>query len=421
MVKASALYIVIVIALVIGLLCSSLIFTAYLYKLQYQKKFRYDQLENNLASATTILLNSSDTSFLQNKIFSLFSTYADSVSLERIPWGIFDVGITKAFIQKDTLYRSFSFANVIDSSKWAALYLIDEDRPFSLSGKTTVRGDVYIPKAGVQTAYVDNKAYEGDKRLIIGTKHNIKKKLPQLNENKLKQLQRFFSAQVAGDSVFFVKDSIQNSFLAPTHIFNLKKIVKTLENLTITGNIILLSDTTLIIDSTAILKNVQVYARSILVKAGFHGTCQLFATDSIKVESNCKFGYPSCLGGLRFEAPAPGAQLKISVGANTVFNGAILSFSKTDNPMKPLILLDKNVKIIGQVYSQGILQLKDKAEINGSVFTSRFLYKNAFTIFENYLINATIDSKALSSYYLTSPLLPVSGKKKKILQWLEAN
>jgi hypothetical protein len=421
MIKSSALYIVIVIALVIGLLCSSLIVAAYFYRVQYQRKFRQDRLENNLSSGINILLGSTDTTFTREKTFSLFSNEMDSVSIQKVPWGVFDMGVIKAFAQKDTLFKSFSFANTLDSSKWAALYLIDEDRPFSLSGKTTIRGDAYIPKAGVQAAYIDNKAYEGDKRFIIGTKHNSERKLPPLDANRLKYFEDYFNREITGDSVLSRKDTVQNSFLRPAHVFNFKKTAKTIENINISGNVILFSDTTLTIDSTAVFKNIQVYARAIIVKAGFHGNCQLFATDSIRVEPNCTFGYPSCIGVLRFKASAANFQAKISLGKNTQFSGLLFTYDKTESNLKPLIVTGKNVKIKGQVYSQGIMQLNDKTEIDGSVFTSRFWYRNSFTLFENYLINATIDSKALSSYYLSSGLLPVSGDKKKILQWLEAN
>ncbi|MDB5090872.1 MAG: hypothetical protein JWR09_4866 [Mucilaginibacter sp.] len=421
MIKASALYIVIVIALVIGLLCSSLIVAAYLYRIQYERKFRQDQLENNVSSGINILLNSTDTSFTREKTFSLFSNEMDSVSLQKIPWGVYDIGIIKAFVQRDTLFKSFSFANTIDSTKWAALYLIDEDRPFSLSGKTTIRGDAYIPKAGVQAAYIDNKAYEGDKRFIIGKKHNSERTLPALDEKILKQFEAYFTQDIKGDSILSKKDSLKNSFLRPTHVFNFKKATKTIENMNISGNVILFSDTTVIIDSTASLKNILVYARSIIVKGGFHGNCQLFATDSIRIEPNCQFGYPSSLGVLCFKSLKTNSQLKITVGHNTNFSGTIFTYDNTANPLKPYITIQKDSKIKGQIYSQGILELQDKTELDGSVFTSRFLYKNTVTIFENYLINAKIDSKALSPYYLSSGILPVSGKKKEVLQWLEAN
>jgi len=421
MLKASALYIVIIIALVIGVICSSLIVAAYFYKIQYQRKTRYDQLENNLNSGVNILIASTDTSYAKGKTFSLFNNDEDSVSLKRFFWGVYDIGAAEAFNQKDTLYRTFSLANTIDSSKWAAIYLIDEDRPFSLSGRTTIRGDAYIPKAGVQEAYVDNKAYTGDKRLIIGTRHVSEKKLPVLDENRLKLFDQYFHKDPLGDSTLLKRDFAMESFLNPTRFVNFKKEVQTVENIHLSGNIALFSDTTLIIDSTAVFKNILVFAKVIIVKSGFQGNCQLFATDSISVGPGCRFGYPSCLGVLRFQSSIVGTPPKITVGHNTGFSGILFTYEKTEAPVKPLIDIGKHVKIKGQLYSQGILELKDSAEVDGSVFTSLFYYKNSFTLFENYLINITIDSKALSPYYLTGELLPVASKKKKVLQWLEAN
>ncbi len=420
MLKGSALYIVIIIALVIGLLCAALIVAAYFYKTEYQKKFRYEKLENNLSSGINILLAGADIPYSQEKTFSLFANDEDSVTLKRISWGLYDIGIVKAFSQRDTLFKILSIANSIDSTKWAALYLIDEDRPFSLSGKTTILGDAYIPKAGVQQAYVDNKAYTGDRRLIIGTRHTSDKKLPILDETKITELQHYFSQQANGRTLP-KNDSVTASFLKPARVVNFKKQIQTVSDIYINGNVLLFSDTTLIIDSTAVLKNTLVFAKSIIVKSGFHGNCQLFATDSIKVEENCRFDYPSCLGLFRLQTPIVASQAKISIGENTIFNGIIFTYEKVESSVKPLISLMKKVKITGQVYAQGILELKDGVEIDGSAFTSRFLYQNSFTRFENYLINATIDAKALSPYYLTSGLMPVAAKQKKVLQWLEAN
>jgi hypothetical protein len=421
MLKASALYIVIIITLVIGVLCSSLIVAGYFYNIQYKKKVRYDRLANNLNSGINILLAVGDSAYTTEKKTSLFNTDQDSVSLKSLPWGVYDIGIAKSIIQKDTLYKTFSIANAVDSSKWTALYLIDEDRPFSLSGKTTIRGDAYIPKAGVQEAYIDNKAYQGDKRLIIGKRHNSEKTLPVLDQSRLSALNQYFVNEPTGEKALPGIDSIRQSFLLPTSIFNFKKKAQTLQNIALSGNIVLFSDTTITIDNTTKLTNVLVFARAIVVKSGFNGNCQLFATDSISVENNCNFIYPSCLGVLRFQSSTISSQVKITINEGTTITGIVFTYEKADKPVKPIIVIGQNTKISGQVYSQGILQLKEQTEMDGSVFTSRFLYKNSFTLFENYLVNATIDSKALSPYYLTSGLMPVAGKKKKVLQWLESN
>jgi hypothetical protein len=421
MLKASAMYIVIVIALVIGLLCSSLIVAAFFYRIEYQKKFRYDQLDNNLNSGINILLAGNDTSYSSGRTISLFNNGADSVTLKRIFWGMYDIGTSVTFIQKDTLYKTFSIAYNIDSTKWAALYLIDEERPVSLSGKTAIIGDVYIPKAGITTAYVDNKAYQGDKRLVIGKKYNSNKTLPLLSENRLAQFQQLTNANHSGDSLLNHIDSLKQSFLLPAKYFSFKKKIQTLSNIKLSGNVILVSDTVINIDSTASLNNIIVYAKGIHIKSGFHGNVQLFAKDSISVDSNCRFNYPSCLGLLRFDKPGIVAvQEKIHLGNRSTLSGIIFTYEKNESILKPMIDLGKGVKVIGQVYSQGGLRTKDSLEIDGSVFTSQFLYQNSVTLFQNYLINITMNSKALSSYYLTGDLMPVAGKKKKVLQWLEA-
>lgn len=422
MLKASALYIVIIISLVIGIICSALIATAYFYKAQYQRKFRYDQLRTNLHSAISILIASDDTSHLTDgKAFGLFGKDADSVSINRIPWGVYDIGTARAFSQKDTLYKTFTLGEAIDSSKWAALYLIDEDRPLSLSGNTFINGDAYIPKAGVTTAYVDNKAYQGDKRLVTGHHYNSKKQLPQLDQKRLDALHQLYIQSHSNDSALLKKDSVRQSFLLSTRYINLKKRNFTLNHISLSGNIVLLSDTTLTIDSTAHLANILIFARSIIVKSGFHGNVQLFATDSVCVQNNCRFGYPSCIGIVRFESPPDKSQARIALGENSSFSGILFTYEKMENALKPTISLNKHVKVTGQVYSQGITGLRDFTEIDGSIFTSRFLYKSSFTLYENYLINTTLNSKVLSPYYLTSGLLPVSKNKKRILQWLEAN
>jgi cytoskeletal protein CcmA (bactofilin family) len=309
----------------------------------------------------------------------------------------------------------------LDSTKWAALYLIDEDRPLSLSGKTSIIGNVYIPKAGVTSAYVDNKSYQGDKRLVVGTKKNSEKTLPALSATRLTQFEQFTQQTHSGGNSLARNDSLGRSFLLPTRYISFGKKVQNISNVKLSGNIIVTSDTTVTIDSTVSLKDIMVFARSIKVKAGFHGNCQLFARDSISVDSNCRFTYPSCLGILRFgQLGLTPTQEQLILGNKCTFSGIVFTYEKNESALKPVIDLGKGTKITGEVYSQGILRTKDSVEVNGSVFTSQFLYQNAFTLFKNYLINLTINSKALSPYYLTGDLFPVAGQKKKILQWLEA-
>ncbi|QEM09157.1 hypothetical protein [Mucilaginibacter rubeus] len=422
MLKASALYMVIVITLVISVICSALIITAYLYKTRYQAKFRSDQLRNNLNSGITILLNTRDSIYNDGRTFSLFNSDADSVSLKKTNWGIFEVCSASAFTGRDTLYQVFSLANAIDSAQWAALYLIDEDRPVSVSGNTLIRGNAFIPKAGIRAAYVDNKAYTGNPDIVNGKISDSERKLPQLSAGRLEQLKKQLALSPPVSGFPAGTDSIAQSFLKPVLTYSFGKQVKTISHISLTGNIILYSDTTIFIDSTASLNNILVFAKGISVSSGFRGNCQLFASDSVSTGRNCRFSYPSCLGLLRFgTGNTVGLSARSDLGDRSTFEGLIFSYQKDEQQLPPVISLGKSALVRGQVYASGILNLKAGVRIDGSVFARRFLYQSEFTRYENYLINVSIDSRSLSSYYLSSELAPVAGKPKKILQWLEAN
>lgn len=418
MVKASALYIVIVIALVIAVLCSSLIVMAYYYKLQYQQKFRYDRLQYNLNSGTSILLGSEASTYAKEQKIDLFADSLDSVSLKTIPWGLYSIGLCKSFQQKDTLCKAFSIGNSVDSTKWAALYLIDEDRPLSVSGNTMIRGNAFIPKAGVKEAYVDGKAYQGDKRLVIGQKHNSDNTLPALQIEKLTYLNQ--CKTVYTDTALRKTDSLNVSFFSSTKVINFKKHVTIISNTKLGGNIILYSDTSVTIDGTASLQNIIVYAKSIHVNQNFKGNAQLFATDSITIDRNCMLNYPSCLGLLRYQNDKH-TQGKITIGENSTLTGSVFTYEKQKSQLQTLIDIGKNVKIYGQVYAQGLVRFNKGGDIRGSIFANRFLYQSTYTTYENYLINTSLDEKGLSPYYLSSPVFSVASKKQKVLQWLELN
>jgi hypothetical protein len=417
MVKASALYIVIIIALVIAVLCSSLVVSAYYYREGYQHKFRYDQLENNLASGINIVLESSDTAFQISKSMSLFGHDNDSVFLHQAVWGVYDIGTVRSFIGKDTLSRCFMIGHEIDSAKWAALYLSDNDRPLSVSGKTSIIGDAFLPKAGIQAAYVNGIAYTGSKNLLTGKKKASEKVLPLPDTARLIQLSKFFSLKGGHLSP---GDSAENSFFNQVRVFNLDKNAEAVSGVRLKGNIVLRSDTTLTLDSSAKLDGILVCAPAIVVKAGFRGNCQLFAKDSISTGKNCHFTYPSCLGIIRFGAPPTNqAPAQINLGPGSSVDGLMFTHEAQIKEPKALMTLGKADTIRGMIYAPGHLQLSDSTRVEGGAFTSGFLYKSPTTLFENYLINVSLNEQALSRYFLGGEAAPATTQKKKVLKWLE--
>jgi hypothetical protein len=418
-VRASALYIVIVIALAMAVLCSALITIAYFYRSVNEKNNRYTVLESNLRSAVNILIAGQDTAY-NEKSFSLFGEEQDSITTKKIFWGLYDIGIAHSFIHKDTLCKVFSIAHDIDSTAWCALYLADNGRPLGLSGKAAIQGDVFIPHAGVTSASIDNQGYTGDKNLVSGKKHDSKKELPGLDSIRLQKLKRIFKEPVT-NIISLTGDSLIRSFTRETILVDFKDnpvIIHT----KLSGNIILFSDTSITIDSLAHLQNVIVVAKKIIVNSGFRGNCQLFATDQISVGQRCQFKYPSSLGVLKFgKSRSLNIQPRINIGDGSSINGTVFIYQEQKAEPGPLISLGNNTLISGQLYAQETLQIASHSEIDGCAYVGKLVYQSSITRYENYLVNIRLDENALSPYYLPGGLLPAKSPKKKILEWITEN
>ena len=102
--------------------------------------------------------------------------------------GFYEVAVSEAFQQSLRGRQSFAkigwlgmFPDEVDE---AALYLKDEKQVLSICGNTQIRGTAFLPKAGVQTAYINQKSYKG-KQLIYGEQKQSQRVLPSVDKNWL--------------------------------------------------------------------------------------------------------------------------------------------------------------------------------------------------------------------------------------------
>ncbi len=409
MLKASALYMVIIIALVIAVFSASLIATAYFYRLEYQKNMRFGRLQLNLNSATSILLSSAYNSAEEQKI-DLFGEQTDSVIVRKERWGLFELGTVKAFTLNDTLKKAFLIAEDAEKDQ-AAVYLSDEDRPLSVSGSTRITGEVQIPKAGIKQAYVEGKPYAG-KELVYGTIKNSSRTLPQLSQSILDDIEKYLSDTL--NNGVYTSDSISNSFFNEPKVIRVSRSSPAITNTAITGRVIILCDTVLTIGPGVQLRDVLVYAPSIVVKEGFKGSCQLFARDSVVVEKKADFEYPSAIGILK---KGEGGQPKIELGSDCRFAGIIFTHEKKRSELQTVISLGKNAIVKGEIYAAGFIKMEKPVTVEGKLSCNRFIIQTPSTLYENYLIDITINRNSRSPYYLSSPLFERKAPNQ-ILRWL---
>lgn len=189
-----------------------------------------------------------------------------------------------------------------------------------------------------------------------------------------------------------------------------------MSDLKLQGKVILVSDTTVIVNAGTLLDGVQIYARSIIIKDGFKGNCQLFARDSIIIGDNCEFLYPSFAGVFKPENSK--IQAKISLGNQLRFSGLLVSYESSRSDLQTMISFGKDCKVTGEVFATGYLKMEKGLQVSGKTYAHRFIIQTPATLYENYLIDITLNRKSLSKYYLSSGLFDRGQTNQQILQWL---
>jgi hypothetical protein len=411
MIKAAALYIVIIVAFLIAIICASLLSVAFYYRIEAQKAARVERLSNNLKSGIALLLSTTNSGADSLKIMDLYGRQEDSLLTSKSIWGTFDLNIMKAFASKDTLKQVFLSGSLFADS--SSIYLADGDRPLLLGGTTLINGNVETPRAGIRAAYVEGRPYVS-KKLIFGRIKESGRMLPKLNTGLIKQLISAFSKR---GSKLPNLDSVENSFFNRPCIYEVNGNDCILKPRSIAGKVILIADSIVTIGSRTNLRDIQVYAPAIIVEAGFKGVCQLFAKDSIIIGKNCEFHYPSFAGVFK---PDSGAlQPKITLGDGSHFSGILFTYENKRSNLQTLISIGRNCLVQGQVYATGYLKLNRSADIHGKVYTTRFMMQTPTSLYENYLIDVSINRRLLSKYYLTSSLFKIKNEEQKILKWLK--
>lgn len=411
MLKASALYIVVIISLLIAMISASLLTIAFYYRLEVQKKTRLDKLLHNESSGREVLLSEGFSDYNKEVVMDLFADGKDSLALRKELWGIYELGMVKAFELKDTLKRSFLIGNAFLDSN--VLYLADEDRPLSLSGKTKLTGNAELPKSGLKQSYVDGQPYEG-KELIRGKITESNRNVPPLDEKLILQVERNFKPEKG--MLFNVRDSMVNSFFNGVQLYQMELNQPMIEDTKLRGKIILISDTVVNIAATTVLEDVQIYAPAIVVAPGFKGSCQLFARDSIVIGKDCTFNYPSFAG--IFKPKGGKIQSKISIGEGVTFSGILMTYEKNRSDLQTMIYLGAKSRLKGEVFATGYIKMEKGITVYGKVYAKRFIMQTPATLYENYLIDITLNRKLLSKYYLSSIVFKRGIPDKKVLKWL---
>jgi len=413
MIRASALFIVLVVSFVVGAITSSIVFATFYYRLEVADLLIYKKLNTNLNSAVAELKVMSEESIVDSLVWDLYDEGQDSVSVKVSPWGIFEIAQVSAFSNNKKIQKSFLFGYTLAKESNAALHLGDSDRGLRVSGKTTVVGDCYLPQGVVKVANIDGSFYQGPSKLVDGLVIKSSKVPIKLNPTIVHYLDDLLAAKSENYSFTETDTSaFVHSFSKDTYFIEYSQAQ--LQSLTrMKGNIVLYSNKPISLTTTMRLEDVIVVAPSVIVPENYKAALQIICTDSIVVKENATLLYPSALVLVKNKSTMPLAYISLNKGSEV--RGVICAYSKFVNEENVIVNIYKGATVHGQVFSNA--NVNCQGVIKGGIITNKLLLKTNVSINENCLLDAEVNVSKRSPHFIGSKLLPVS-KQRGIVKWL---
>ena len=418
--RSGALQFTVFIGLLIALLLGALVLYAYTFyymKEQAKGTVAMIQLSNfGIDYVIAAPIVSSDT--LQ---VSLLEEDNKRIQVQLAPWGVFEKAHSKAHFRNKHFVKTAIIGGKFSAETTPVLYLQETQNGLSLVGTTAIKGVAFLPSQGVKTGYIAGNSFYGAK-LIDGATEKSKTSLPPLSKNVLASLDELFktnpSEQQEMGAVNLVKASV-HSFVAATTYWTSKNPI-VIENVSVTGNVVIKSAQQINVKASAHLKDVILVAPTVIIEEGTKGVFQVMASKQITVHKNCELSYPSSLV-LYQEAldtsqrNTPNSTInQIFIDSGALIRGVVLYYNKKEvSNFDTAIKIESRATVKGQVYCNGNIDLQ--GSVSGTVLTKQFLANQGGSIYVNHIYNGKINNDALPTTY--GGLL-FEQQPKTIMKWL---
>jgi len=174
------LYFAIFISLLITLLTGFFILRSFYTRTYIENLQKQERIKDNVHSGLVLLLNEfSSLSKRENVIVDLFNEEEDNVSLSISHWGAYYICCSQAGDETCSFSRRAIIGAEMEPEDQVGLYLADRGRYLSISGKTYITGETFLPALGIRKAYIEGQVFARE-QMVQGNIHVSQSQLPPL-------------------------------------------------------------------------------------------------------------------------------------------------------------------------------------------------------------------------------------------------
>ncbi|WP_295940252.1 polymer-forming cytoskeletal protein [uncultured Alistipes sp.] len=306
------------------------------------------------------------------------------------PWGLYEaVEICTA----DSLMRVCRLLGV-QPDAGNTLYYADNRSAVTLAGQTVLQGTLHMPQNGLIYGRIGSDFYRGAEIPRTTIRQAEKSIRAATADVRIRIGELLAETELVDEGM--LPDSLGHSFLADSALF-IRVGSAEIGDCSLRGKIVLCADE-LRIDSTCRMEHLVVSARKITVGRGARITAQLFARDTVLVESRAVLEYPSGIYARQF----------VELGSRSEVNGyAIVCDTATRKKIAANYRQDRTARLRGLLYVDGV------AQVQGIVAGSAVLKQAVYFSPQGYYKDMLYDVAVLENPVTAQPLWLDSKRRKE--------
>ncbi len=417
--KSGALQLTLFISIIIAVLLMGFVLLLHSHKrFQVQTDFILETTENAQKGIEHAMLHS--IRLKDTVAIPLDETNYKTLKIHRDFWGIFEIVTSKSKIKTNHFRKIALIGAKSKAQNRTALYLQDTRKPLVVVGRTKIEGVVFLPKQGVKAGTISGHSYTGSQLLYGSTQQSAA--LPPLTTGIFDQIEsiEYQVSEISNAQFITIKPGLySNSFFKPVQIHFSKSDIL-LNEVQLTGHIIVQSKTKITVQASAVLKDIVLIAPEIEIENNVIANFQAFASKKMSVGNSVQLRYPSALilnkNQVGSQSNTTGIKEKpsIQIGKSSVVKGVVVYLGNDPpNNYKTQIELQETSVLIGELYCNQNTELK--GTVYGTVFAKNFIANQFGSIYQNHIYNGKINVHKLPKKYVG---LLFNNSKKEVLKWL---
>lgn len=313
------------------------------------------------------------------------------IIVKRSTWGYFNIVFVSGQYNKFYKSKAIISSSLISKTKTPSLVVNQARSTVSLTGNTLIEGNIFVPKGYLERAYIEGKSFSR-KKLCRGKIMDSKLYIDYFDRKSFVDRYKSIISSVHSKKSMInnVKfDSLLNSFGNETIVLYNSSFIN-LKNINLSGNIIVRSDSLIVIKKNCIIKNSIISAPIIVIEDGFIGQVQIIANDSVHIGEKVQLGFPSAI----ILTDPSGIDSYITIEKRSIIDGFIYAISSN----RSLISISDKALVNGHIYSNSCVDCR--GTINGSLICNKLTTKTKSSFYESILIDTKISNIETSNMIL---------------------